>query len=209
MTTPPPIDLSPFRILVDFLAGGYFALVSIIMQSGTTSVLHRIEFAAPSIGSFGLSGADDWFLPAGADPASAYGYLVMAGNNASTAFAALNLVNIGKSLADNPDEERTHLELDCFFRQFTGSNRSGYMRCEVYRGPLMIDVIAHLNPDAIFDALGTGVDTVRTAFQYRRDGHISLLAEHEETITVSITEKRMRISIPVVGEDHTPTFQLV
>ena len=33
------------------------------------------------------------------------------------------------SLADNPDKERTHLELDWFFRQFTGSNRSGYMRC--------------------------------------------------------------------------------
>ena len=208
MSTPPPIDLSPFRILVDFLAGGYFALVSIIMQSGTTSVLHRIEFADPDIGNFGLAG-DDWFLPAGSDPASAYGYLVMAGNNASTAFAALNLVNIGKTLADNPDEDRTHLELDCFFRQFTGSSRSGYMRCEVYRGPPMADVIAHLDPDAIFAALGTGVDTVRTAFQYRRDGHVGLLAEHEEAITVSTTEKRMRISIPVVGEDHTPTFQLL
>ena len=33
------------------------------------------------------------------------------------------------SLADNPDEERTRLELDWFFRQFTGWNRSGYMRC--------------------------------------------------------------------------------
>lgn len=208
MSTAPPIDQSPFRILVDFFAGGYVALVSIIMSSGTTSVLHRIEFVDPDLGNFGLSG-DDWYLPAGSDEASAYGYLVMAGNNASTAFAALNLVNIAKSLADNPDEERTHLELDCFFRQFTGASRSGFMRCEVYRGPLMTDVIAHLNPDDIFAALGTGVDTVRAAFQYRRDGHAGLIAEHEEAITVSTTEQRMRISIPVVGEDHTPAFQLL
>ena len=63
--------------------------------------------------------------------------------------------------------------------------------------------------DDIFAALGTGVDTVRTAFQYRRDGHVGLLAEHDEAITVSTTEACMRISIPLVGEDHTPTFQLL
>lgn len=178
------------------------------MQAGTNSVLHRIEFVEPSIGSFGLSG-DDWFLPAGAEPASAHGYHVVSGNNASTAFAALNLVNIGKTLADNPDEERTHLEFDYFFRQFTGSSRSGFMRCEVYRGPPLADVIEHLNPDDIIAALGTGVDTVRTAFQYRRDGHVGLLAEHEEPITVSTTEACMRISIPILGEDHTPALQLL
>jgi hypothetical protein len=72
MTTPPPIDLSPFRTVVDFLAGGYVALVSIIMQTGLNSVLHRIDFADPDIGNFGLAG-DDWFLPAGVDPAAAYG----------------------------------------------------------------------------------------------------------------------------------------
>ncbi len=204
MSTPPPIDLSPFRTVVDFLDGGYFALISIIMQSGTTSVVNRIEFVDPDLGDFGLSG-DDWFLPAGADPASAYGYHVTSGNNASTAFASLNFVNIGKALADNPDEERTHLEFDIFFVSFNG--RSGYLRCEIYRGPLLAEVIAHLDPDDIFAALGTSVDTVRTAFQYRRDGHVGLLAEHEEAITVSTNEKRMRISIPIVGEDHTPTFQ--
>jgi hypothetical protein len=134
---------------------------------------------------------------------------VIAGNNGTAAFSGLNLVNIGKALADNPDEQRTHLDLDCFFRNFTGADRSGFLRCEVYRGPPLADVIAHLNPEDILNALGTNVDTVRTAFQYRRDGHVGLLAEHEEAITVSTTEQRMRISIPVVGEDHTPTFQLL
>jgi hypothetical protein len=52
----PPIDLSPFRILVDFFAGAYIALVSIRVSSGAgtqRSLRNWIEFVEPDIGMFG------------------------------------------------------------------------------------------------------------------------------------------------------------
>jgi hypothetical protein len=51
---------------------------------------------------------------------------------------------------------------------------------------------------------------MRTALQYRRDGVAGLIGANEEGITVPPdgVEGRMRIRIPVVGDDHTPAFEL-
>ncbi len=110
----PPIDLSPFRMLVDFFAGAQVALVSHMAEArattGGSGVNGRIAFVDPAIGEFGLS--SDWKLPRGADPALAYGYHVFAGNTPTSPFGSLNLVNIAKVLADHPDEDRTHLVFD-------------------------------------------------------------------------------------------------
>lgn len=206
-----PVDLSPFRSLVNFYASGYVALVSHMAEArattGGSGVNGRMAFVDPAIGEFGLS--SDWELPHGADPALAYGYHVFAGNSLTSPFGSLNLVNIAKVIADDPDENRTHLVVDYVFRQFSGAANPGFLRCEVYRGPPLAAIIAHLDSGEIYNAIGSSYDTMRTAFQYRRDGVIGRLAEHEVAITTASTEQRMRIRIPVVGEDHTPAFELI
>ena len=85
------------------------------------------------------------------------------------------------------------------------------MRCEVYRGPPMADIVAHLNSGQIYNALGGTFDSMRTAFQYRRDGVVGLIGAYEEGITVPPdgVERRMRVRIPVVGDDHIPAFELI
>ena len=209
-----PIDLSPFRSLVDFLAGGYFALVSHMAEArattGGSGINGWLSFVEPAIiGEFGLRFGLPWELPEGAAPADAYGYQVFAGNSLTSPWGSLMLVNIGRLLADHPDENRTHLVIDYAYRQFSGAANPGFLRCEVYRGPPMVDVVAHLDSGQIYNAIGDSYDTMRTAFQYRREGVIGRLAEHEEAITATPTERRMRIRIPVVGNDHTPSFELI
>ena len=85
------------------------------------------------------------------------------------------------------------------------------MRCEVYRGPPMADIVAHLDSSQIYNALGGTFDSMRTAFQYRRAGVVGLIGEYEEGITVPPdgVERRMRVRIPVVGDDHIPAFELI
>jgi hypothetical protein len=209
VTTPPPIDLSPFRILVDFFAAGYVALVSMIYDHGADKLTcaNWIEFDEPDIGHFGLS--QNWRLPDGEAKERAYGFHVFSGNSLVSPVATLNLVNLGRTLADYPDEERTHVVLDYVFDDQQDPGRSGVMRCEIYRGPPLAEVITHLSSSGIYNALGTTFETVKAAFQYRRDGVVGLIGEAEEPITTPASEQRMRISIPVVGEDHTPTFQLL
>jgi hypothetical protein len=58
------------------------------------------------------------------------------------------------------------------------------MRCELYCGPPMNDIVAHLNSSEICNALGDNFDTMRTAFQYRRGGVVGRIGEYEEAITV-------------------------
>lgn len=87
--------------------------------------------------------------------------------------------------------------------------RTGYIRCEIYRGPPLADIIEHLDSGEIYNALGDSFETVRTAFQYRRDSVVGRIGEFEEAITVDTVQRRMRIRIPVAGEDHTPTFELI
>ena len=202
----PPVDLSPFRTLVNFAPGGYFALVSHMAEArattGGSGVNAKIVFVEPAIGEFGLS--TTWELPEGAAPADAFGYHIFSGNSLTSPFGSLGLVNIGKVLAGHPDENRTHLVFDYTYRQFSGAANPGFLRCEVYRGPPLVDVIAHVNSDDIYPEIGDSYDTMRTAFQYRRDGVIGRLAEHEEGITTASTETRMRIRIPVAGGDQTP-----
>ena len=207
-----PADLSPFRSMINFSAGGYVALVSITasISANEGSLRNWIEVNDPAIGEFGL--ASDWELPAGeTDMRLVYGYHVMSGNNAESPFGTLNLVNLGRTLADHPDENRTHIVIDHVFEPFKDADvgRTGYIRCEVYRGPPLVDIIEHLDSSAIYNALGDSFETVRTAFQYRRDGVVGRIGAFEEVITVDTVQKRMRISIPVVGEDHTPTFELI
>ena len=208
----PPIDLSPFRMLVDFFAGAYFALVSHMGEArattGGSGINGRVSFVEPAIsGEFGLFFGVPWELPDGAAPTDAYGYQVFAGNSLVSPFGSLMLVNIGKVIAAYPDESRTHIAFDYAF--VARESNPGFLRCEVYRGPPLADVIAHLDSGQIYNAIGNSYDTMRTAFQYRRDGVIGRLAEHEEAITATPTERRMRVRIPVVGEDHTPAFELI
>ena len=71
-------------------------------------------------------------------------------------------------------------------------------------------LIARLSTSSqIYSAIGSSYDSMRTAFQYRRDGAIKRLAEHEEPITTASTEQRMRVRIPVAGDGHTPAFELI
>lgn len=207
-----PVDLSPFRGMIDFAAGAYVALVSITasISEGEGSLPNWIELSDPAIGMFGLW--QDWELPAGeTDMTQVYGYHVMSGNNTESPFATLNLVNLARTLKDNPDPERTHLVIDHVFEPIADNDpgRTGYVRCEVYRGPPLVDIIEHLDGSDVFNALGDSFDTVRTAFQYRRDGVVGRIGAFEKEITVGTAEKRMRISIPLAGEDHTPAFELL
>ncbi len=208
-----PIDLSPFRLVVDFFAGAHVALVSHMAEaratSGGSGVLGYFDFVDPAIGEFGLGSQEAWELPPGADPATAYGYVVMTGNSLVSPWGSLNLLNIGKALADNPDENRTHLVLDYVYRQFHGAANPGFLRCEVYRGSPLADVIAHVNESDVYSALGDSYETMRTAFQYRREGVTGRIGVAEAGITTASTERRMRIRIPLVGEDRSPTFELI
>ena len=211
MAEPQPADLSPFRSMVNFSAGAYVALVSMVVSNpeNASALRNRIELNDPAIGQFGL--ATDWELPAGeADRTLVFGYHVISGNNAESPFGTLNLVNLARTLSEHPDENRTHVVLDFLLEPFESDpTRTGHIRCEVYRGPPLEDMIAYLASGDIFNAFGDSFDTVRTAFQYRRDGVVGLIGEFEQAITVGTSQKRMRIRIPVVGEDHTPIFELI
>ena len=100
--------------------------------------------------------------------------------------------------------------LDHVFEGGAGDpSRSGYLRCEVYRGPPLADVVAHLDSGAIYGALGDSFETMRTAFQYRRDGVQGLISAHEQAITVDSIQRRLRILVPVVGDDQPPVFDLL
>ena len=178
--------------MVNFAAGGYVALVSMTasISDNEGSLRNWIELNDPAIGEFGL--ARDWELPAGeTDMTLVYGYHVLSGNNSESPFATLNLVNVARTLKDHPDENRTHIVLDYVFEPFDPDDpgRTGYIRCEIYRGPPLAGVIEHLDSSGIYNALGNSFETVRTAFQYRRDGVVGLMGEFEEAITVDAVQR--------------------
>ena len=96
----------------------------------------------PDIG-IGLS--QGWTLPSGETKPLAYGYPVMSGNNLTSPFGTLNVVNLGRISATHPDQNRTHIALDYVLHPRTDEGgKSGFMQCEVYRGPPMADIVAHL-----------------------------------------------------------------
>lgn len=215
-----PTDLGPFRSMVGFTAGAWVALVSMVVEQADRSQPNWIEFQEPAIGEFGL--VREWELPAGEpDRTLVHGYHVVSGSvavveqDAEYPFVTLNLVNLARTLADHPVEEgadpRTHLVFDYLFEPFDEEDvgRVGYIRCEVYRGPPLADIVAHLDPNDVFMALGDSFDTARTAFQYRRDGVTGRVGAFEQAITVGAVQRRMRISIPLAGDDHTPIFELI